>query len=195
MPTLFWDNETRSEANLEKVGAWRYARHPTTEVLCVSFAVDDGDPKIWTPGQPIPWEFHAAAGDLSWHLVAHNAQFERAIEKCVLHPRYGWPLFADSQRRCTMAAALANSLPGSLDKCAAALDFDERVFLRQNAQGLTYGDAADSQFAAEFALGWKLCSRRVLTACNALRNSVLHLVIEGYNALLTFQHVGSTITQ
>ena len=121
MPTLFWDIETRSAENLETVGAWRYAGSPTTEVLCVGFAVDDGDPKIWTPDQPIPCEFLEAAGDPGWVLVAHNAQFERAIERCVLHPRYGWPVVADAQRRCTMAAALANALPASLDKCAAAL--------------------------------------------------------------------------
>jgi hypothetical protein len=42
MPVLFWDLETRSTLGLKKVGAWRYAGEPTTDVLCAAYAVDDG---------------------------------------------------------------------------------------------------------------------------------------------------------
>ena len=47
MPDLFWDIETRSAASLRLVGAWNYAAHPTTEVLCLCYAVDDGDVQTW----------------------------------------------------------------------------------------------------------------------------------------------------
>ena len=51
MPILFWDVETRSALDLGIAGAWRYASDPSTEVLCVGFAVDDGEPQIWIPGE------------------------------------------------------------------------------------------------------------------------------------------------
>ena len=72
MPILFRDTETRSTQNLADVGAHRYAADPTTEVLCVGYAVDNGAAQIWTPGQPIPEEFIIAARDPSWLIVAHN---------------------------------------------------------------------------------------------------------------------------
>src|SRR5262249_5073355 len=62
-----------------------------------------------------------AARDPHWLLVAHNDQFERAIETRLLHPRYGWPLIPIGQRRCTMAASLASALPGALENVAEAL--------------------------------------------------------------------------
>ena len=53
MPIAHWDFETRSVASLEQAGAWRYAADPTTEILCVGYAIDDGSTEIWTPGQPV----------------------------------------------------------------------------------------------------------------------------------------------
>jgi DNA polymerase len=120
VPILFRDYETRSTLNLSDVGAWRYAADPSTEVLCVGYAVDDAPVQIWTPGQPIPEEFRLASRDPDWLIVAHNDQFESAIEERLLHPR-GWPLIPFERHRCTMAAALANALPGALDKAAATL--------------------------------------------------------------------------
>ena len=70
MPDLFWDVETRSAASLRLVGAWNYGAHPTTEVLCLCYAVDDGEVQTWInrslldpndPGDPVPEPFLAAA--------------------------------------------------------------------------------------------------------------------------------------
>jgi DNA polymerase bacteriophage-type len=102
MPTLFWDIETRSVVSLETAGEWRYAADPTTDVLCVGYAVDDNNPLIWTPGDPIPEAFTTAAADSSWRVVAHNYAFERAISTRVLEPRYGWPRIPITQQRCSM---------------------------------------------------------------------------------------------
>jgi DNA polymerase len=107
--------------NLTTVGAWRYAADPTTEVLCVAYAIDDGPVQTWAPGQPIPKEFFTAARDPDWLIVAHNDQFESAIETRLLAPRLGWPLVPIDRHRCTMAMALASALPGSLEGAAAAL--------------------------------------------------------------------------
>src|SRR5262249_45836768 len=121
MPSLFWDIETRSCVDLERVGAWRYAADPTTEVLCVAFAIDEGNPELWLPGEPIPRAFVNAASDPSCSVVAHNAQFERAIAARVLAPCYRWPRIPLDRQHCTMTMALASALPGSLDGAAAAL--------------------------------------------------------------------------
>ena len=121
MPVLFRDVETRSTLDLRSVGAWKYAGDPTTEVLCIAYAVDDAPVQSWTRRQPIPEVFHQAARDPAWLIVAHNDAFERAIEERLLAPRYGWPLVPIERHRCTMAMALANALPGALDGAAAAL--------------------------------------------------------------------------
>jgi DNA polymerase len=126
MPVLYRDIETRSRIALAKSGAWRYAADPSTEVLCVGYAIDDAPAHIWAPDQPIPEEFHTAAHDPDWLIVAHNDAFERAIEEHILAPRYGWPLVPIERHRCTMAMAQAAALPGKLDGAAAALGLETR---------------------------------------------------------------------
>jgi DNA polymerase len=121
MPNLFWDIEARSTVNLETVGAWRYAATAATEVLCIAYAVNVKQPQIWIPGRPVPTEFVQAAADPRWRLIAHNVGFERALAVRLLGPRYGWPQIPISQWRCSMAVALANAYPGSLEGVAAAL--------------------------------------------------------------------------
>ena len=51
MHEFYWDFESRSAANLTICGAWRYAADPTTQVLCLNYAVDDGEVETWLP----PW--------------------------------------------------------------------------------------------------------------------------------------------
>jgi DNA polymerase len=124
MPILFWDAETRSAASLEDAGAWRYAADPSTEVLCVGYAVGDADVQIWTPGQAIPAEFIAAAKDPTWCVVAHNFMFERAILTRILQPHFAWPEIPLPQQRCSMSLALANALPAALENAARALKLE-----------------------------------------------------------------------
>jgi DNA polymerase len=128
---LHRDIETRGALRLADVGAWRYAADPRTEVLCVGYAIDDAPVRIWTPDQQIPEEFHIAARDPDWLVVAHNDSFETAIEERLLNPRFGWPIVPIERHRCTMAAASANALPASLDAAAAALSLP----VRKDAEG------------------------------------------------------------
>src|SRR5262245_27752553 len=126
VPLLFRDIETRSTARLDRCGAFRYAADLTTDVLCVGYAVDHGPVHIWTPGQPIPEEFLAAARDPDWLLVAHNDQFETAIEEQLIRPRHHWPLIPFDRHRVTMTMALASALPPALEKAATALELPFR---------------------------------------------------------------------
>ena len=91
MKTVVVDAETRSLLDLRKVGAARYARHPSTDIWCVSYAIDDQPAQIWLPGESVPPAIVEAAADPSVVFVAHNAGFERAIWEHILAPRYGWP--------------------------------------------------------------------------------------------------------
>ena len=124
--TLHRDYETRSNANLSKVGLDKYAADPSTEVLCAAYAVDDG-PVQWLSGrEPIPAVFFDAARDPSWSVSAHNDAFETAIEQHVLAPRFGFPLVPLERHRCTMAACMALALPAGLGAVADALELANR---------------------------------------------------------------------
>ena len=70
----------------------------------------------------MPPEFIEAANNPNWIVVAHNAAFEMAIEQHILGPRFGWPLIPIERHVCTMAMALALSLPAKLENVARALE-------------------------------------------------------------------------
>src|SRR5262249_8449992 len=108
------------------VGAWRYTGDPNTGVWCVAYAVDGGPTNLWIPGQPIPEEFHIAARDPDWIVVAHNDAFERAIEERILAPQYGWPIVPIELHVCTMAMAWATALPAKLESVAEVLNLHNR---------------------------------------------------------------------
>jgi DNA polymerase len=118
---LFHDVETRSELDLKTVGAWRYASSPSTEVMCLGYAVDDEPVHLWVPGAPVPVEFIEAASNPNWIVAAHNDGFERLVSQHILKPRHDFPSIPIKRRRCSMAMALASALPGGLDKAIEAL--------------------------------------------------------------------------
>ena len=126
MPLLHRDCETRSVLDLTKVGAHKYAVHPTTDIWFYRFAVDDGPIRIWVPGDPVPPEIIEAARNPDWLVTAWNDHFERLVERQILAPRYGWPVVPIERHRCSMAAAMALALPASLEKAAIALGLEER---------------------------------------------------------------------
>jgi len=103
---LYIDFETRSECNLTDAGVYNYAMHRSTEVLCMCYALDDGDVLTWTPDQPFPPDVLRHTGPIH----AHNATFERLILWYVLQTDHKLEQFV-----CTAAQARANCAPGSLE--------------------------------------------------------------------------------
>ena len=74
--------------SLKNVGTHRYAADPSTEILCVAYAVDDGPVQLWLPGNPVPPEFLEAA---------HNPTLDR---------RRAWRSFRDRDRAACAGAAI-----------------------------------------------------------------------------------------
>jgi len=106
---MIWlDFETRSRCDLKTSGVYNYAQDASTQVLCMSYAVDDGDVQTWTRG-PLP--------DFTGHMIhAHNAAFERLIFQYVLDMPMPPERFV-----CTAAQARSNCLPGSLEDIGRAM--------------------------------------------------------------------------
>lgn len=120
MAEIHLDIETRSAADLRKVGMYVYAEHPTTDVWCACWCVDDGPINTWLMGDPPPRVIgdYLAEGAV---IVAHNAGFEHAHWQKILTPRYGWPAVTFEQFRCTAAMAAAMALPRDLAGAAEAM--------------------------------------------------------------------------
>ena len=106
MNKLWLDFETRSRCDLKSKGVYNYAQDMSTQVLCMSYAFDDGEVQTWLPSQ----EFPAAVRNHTGLIYAHNAAFERLIFWYVLQIN-----FELEQFYCTATQARANCAPGSLE--------------------------------------------------------------------------------
>lgn len=121
---LYLDFETRSRADLRKVGAHRYAEDPSTEAVMASWAAGDEPVRQWEPGGDAEWLRRLA--DPGALLVAHNAEFEREIL------RHCFGLVVPPGRvRCTAARAARCGLPRGLDGACRAL----RLVDQKDARG------------------------------------------------------------
>lgn len=124
------DVETRSELDLETVGADRYARDPSTDIVCLSISRPGSEPIKFGVEHGLHWRssFVEALGFLPsftmehWRTVlwlAYNAPFDSAICEHILHRRYGWPRMVEWE--CLMQRAAYYNLPGGLDGVAEVL--------------------------------------------------------------------------
>ena len=109
------DYETRSCVDLRVVGPYEYAIHPTTEIICMAWAVGKDPVRLCLPGDPWPEELFKVRT-----FGAHNANFECLITRYVAHPRHGFPIIPIERFNCSMARCLAVGLPASLSKVADA---------------------------------------------------------------------------
>ena len=112
MQDILWiDFETKSRCDLSGRGVYNYMRDPSTQVLCMSWAINDNEVQTWAPGAPFPAEVKFFRGQIR----AHNAAFERLVFWYILCPEYDVPEPALEQFYCTAAQARANCAPGSLE--------------------------------------------------------------------------------
>jgi DNA polymerase len=115
------DVETRSVINLQHSGVTRYARHASTQLICLAWgwADEDRPPASWLPGEAPPAALlaHIASGGT---IAAWNIGFDLAIWNALLAP-LGWPRLEIAQAHDIAAQAAAAGLPRGLEKCAEAM--------------------------------------------------------------------------
>ena len=120
---VYIDFETHSVSDIQKEGAWAYARHPSTDLMCIAFALDDGPIEVLKCATDYE-RLRPLATNSNFIFVAHNAFFEQAVWKCVLERLYKLPPVPIYRWRCTAAKASACGLPKKLEKVANALELD-----------------------------------------------------------------------
>ena len=168
---LVVDIETTSECDLASCGAWVYAEHPTTRLLCIAWCDADTDaaPQSWDilAGTYVDLE---AAHDALLHadlLIAHNANFERHCLRNLAGPAFG------EAQRWMCSAMLSGSLgrPRSLaDACKSlCLPRDKQkdargtrllnTFSRKTPKGRIY---SPEEKPAEFAELVEYCRQDVV---------------------------------
>ena len=118
---IYLDFETYSEIDLTRVGAYAYARHPSTEVLVCCLAIDDAPVRRYDVAHDgLPLDALALLGDARHGLVAHNATFERLVLEHVLGLRVPLERWHD-----TAVLALTCGLPARLATLSAVLGLAE----------------------------------------------------------------------
>lgn len=122
----YFDFETRSRVDID-LGVAVYAPHPSTEPMCLTYKLGADKPvQIWSPFFPDLFSPDCPT-DLRSSILndepfeAHNAAFERYIWHFIMHKKFKWPPLKLQNLYCSMAKALALSLPKSLEKLAEAL--------------------------------------------------------------------------
>lgn len=135
---IYIDFETRSELDLKRVGAWKYSRHPSTEVLCMAYRIDSVPTDIFIREEINQiWDelkFSEDTDDIKNMFIdyilkfktfeAHNAFFEYAIWHNIMMSRYGWPVVEPYRWYCSAAKAAYHGLPRKLEEAALALSLD-----------------------------------------------------------------------
>ena len=119
MAKVILDFESRSRVDIWECGAYAYSIHPSTEVLCLVYAIGDSDPQLLRKddlGLICPIDIK---GNI---FVSHNAFFEECMWNNIMVKKWGWPRIPVSQWKCTMAKSLASAYPQSLDNACKALN-------------------------------------------------------------------------
>lgn len=138
------DFETRSLADLPKVGEHMYAQHYSTSPLMLSIVapvlgVAYVEDFFKVPGYQRTVYPYAKPGDMHFRMVkppcppailyavehdfifvAHNARFEQAIWYYICHLQWGWPM--PRRWSCTAARARYNGIRANLEGAASDLE-------------------------------------------------------------------------
>lgn len=119
---LHIDIETYSEVDLLKAGVYKYAEHPSFEVLMMAYAFDDEETEIIdiAQGEVIPEWLLSALTNPKIIKAAHNANFERTCLQSAL----GVPM-PPAEWYCTAVRASSLGLPRSLEELGRVLGLDE----------------------------------------------------------------------
>src|SRR5690242_18524296 len=123
MDRVVVDIETRSVADLKKVGVYHYANHSTTCITHVGYK-NGAEVQVWQPArQVIPNALADALANERVRLIAHNAGFERLCLSGPPGQALGLPASLSALERwdCTAARSAQVGLPRDLGGACRAL--------------------------------------------------------------------------
>jgi len=115
------DFETFSPENLTKTGSYKYMMHPSADIVCMAYKIDDGETLLWRPGAKYPERLmdKVIGGD---KVHGHNVLFEYLAWNTIGVRKYSWPELLLGQLVDTQALCNRYTLPGSLEKAGAILE-------------------------------------------------------------------------
>src|SRR5260370_1045190 len=120
MPEIVLDFETASMADLGKVGSDIYSKHITTEILSLTWVVDDDEPQLWVPEYGIIKGLRDVARDPNNIWICHNAGFEKDIWRNIMVILYGFPDIPNDRWHDTLASCALRCWPLALDNALHA---------------------------------------------------------------------------
>ena len=195
MQKVYLDFETRSDSDITEVGAWNYARDPSTQVLMLAYCFPPAKQiHIWYPHAPFPPQLHQVI-ERGAQLYAWNAAFDRKIWDFVLANDFDVVVPRADQWHCAAAIARANGLPGKLVHAVEYLFGPEEEVVKAKYQGhaLIKLFSVQHRHPNEHPVQWKeftdYCRndvdamRRILYYCNPLpeESRQVYLVNEEVN--------------
>jgi DNA polymerase len=127
---LHIDVETLSEADLKKVGLAAYAAHPSTKIIMLAYATDDGPVQQWQAHQgPMPDDLQAMLLNPAITKIGWNVTFERALLASTLG--IVLPL-----KSCfdTMCHSRYLGYPGALDAASRVLGLGDAGKMKEGKQ-------------------------------------------------------------
>ena len=151
----YLDFETKSRADIKKVGAAIYCEDPSTDVNCLAF-LDSREMKPRLLAAPFPWKdwqlttlwqrndicnnqwvqdvkaLYFMALDPNCIFVAHNVAFDRRIWQQIMVKKFGFPDIPLNRWKDTMAKCFARGLPGSLEFVAKILNLQAQKDMEGN---------------------------------------------------------------
>lgn len=181
--SLLLDFESKSASDLRKVGADNYTRHPSTDALCVGFAMGEGPVELLIPGdfEYAPFLDHVQAGGI---VKAWNIPFELGMWNNVMVRRYGWPALDPAQCVCLMAQSYAMAMPGALENAAPAFGINHRKDMAGNRIMLQLSQPRDvlpdgtviwytpEEFPEKFAALYEYCKTDIVAEREIARRAV-----------------------
>ncbi len=131
------DFESASACDLKKCGAWVYSEHPSTEILCLGYTIDDDAPVVLS-GDNLQWRPQTRANSLMLAVlnpkvifIAHNVAFEKSIWRNIMMPVLDWPDIPDDRWHDTLAVCAMKCLPLKLERAAQVL----RLHTQKDTEG------------------------------------------------------------
>lgn len=126
MDILSIDVETYCDLDIRDVGAYKYCKHPSFEILLFAYAFNDEPVEIidFTKGESIG-TLRVSLIDPKILKTAFNANFERNAILNYFIESYRNCGMSPEQWDCTMIKAMRLGLPSSLDMVGKALHFPE----------------------------------------------------------------------